>query len=617
MKRLLLYLLFPITALGQAPFINSGVGSSSSGQFTAPPGNIQAVAITVNPAQYTDSNISITAVPAVSVTSWRWRIIRRSFNADGSVDTTMVATATTQNPTIAAITIEGFYDIKLTARNGSDKYIVYETRMFYVFPPRFTEGQADVVIDMSIGSNFMDYRGVDMSDKKIYIKGQTTNGYLELVDLHGTVGHPVRIQKANDNVQVTIQYSGGSGKPLYFSQYSYDGEGVPIPGQSSDQGARYVVVNGFNLDGTPGLKVTGISGVNTVVRVEGKLTDVGFYGIEVVSNPLTIDGAAIALVPTVSTECRKDNWAINNLHIWRCVGVAGEEFVYINESNQSINYPSNHGFNPPSGIGIVVSRNIVNGAGRDGIQVGSAGGEVEDNYISDFGQQHDAGGQESCLVANSGSFVKWRRNYCIGGEMFANIASGEYAFSPLAGHTTPQPTVFENNIFKSGTYGAGGTDETHAIYVQNNPNSGAGNWTVEFYNNIVDTDNKSFEFLLALGGYSSHNFIFANNVVIKSGNAGDTPEVNFTGNGKATLQSGSKVVNDLVREIGSDLSDLYFTDYENGNFQITNLSSAVYLGSPTNLGFNTFDFTGFTTPLPSSVYFFGPYSLYNKRTIAP
>jgi hypothetical protein len=602
---LLVLLVASIESFAQGPAVLSGIGGAASTKAQWPHGNIEAVSITVNPAQYTDTNISITAVPVVSVTSWRWRILRRTFNADNSEDTTMVATATTQNPTISAINTEGFYDIQLIARNSTDKYLVYETRIFRVFSPRFTEGQADVVINMSTGSHFMDYRGIDMSDKKIYLKGQTTNGYLEFVDLHATIGHPVRIQKSNDNTQVTIQFSGGSAHPLYFSQYG------------AGQGARYIVVNGFNLDGTPGIKVTAGAVSTVTVRVEGKLTDVAFYGIEVQSNPLTIDGAAIAVVPTVASDCRKDNWAVNNIHIWRCIGIAGEEFVYINESNQSTGYIGNNGFNPPSGIGIVVSRNTINGAGRDGIQIGSAGGVVEDNYVANFGQQHDSGGQESCLVANSGSFVKWRRNYCINGEMFANIASGEYAFSPLAGHSAPQPTVFENNVYKSGTYGAGGTDETFAIYIQNNPNSGAGNWPVSFYNNIIDTDNKACEFLLALGGYSSHNFVFANNIVIKTGNAGDTPEMNFTGNGKASLQSGTKTINNLVRETGSDLSNLYFTDYATGNFQITSLFSAAYSGSPTNLGFNTFDITRFLAPLPSSVYFFGPYSLYNKRTVAP
>jgi hypothetical protein len=177
--------------------------------------------------------------------------------------------------------------------------------------------------------------------------------------------------------------------------------------------------------------------------------------------------------------------------------------------------------------------------------------------------------------------------------------------------------VFEGNIYKSGAYGAGGTDETFAIYLQNNPNSGAGNWSVSFWNNVIDTDNKACEFLLALGGYSSNNFTFANNIVIKVGTAGDTPEMNFTGNGQASLQSGTKTINNLVRDRGSDLSNLYFNNYASGDFSVTSLFSAVYSGTPTNLGFNYYDFLGFPAPIPTIGYFFGPYSNYNKRTVAP
>jgi hypothetical protein len=601
--RILFALLFSISAFGQIQVVApvSSAGRSASSGFS----NIQNITITVNPSQYIGTDVTMTAnANGATVTDWKWRVLHRIFHTSSRADTILHETSTSQNPTFSLDSL-GFYDVQLTARNSIDKYFVYESRLIEVLPTRFTRAEADEIVDMSTGSHFLDYRGDGgKPDYKIWLEGQTTNGYLEMVDLQGTEGHPVVIQKASDNTQVTIQYSGGSAHPWYFSQYG------------AGQGARYIIVNGFNLDGTPGIKVTGPSGSTVTVRVEGKITDINFSGIEVSADPLTIDGAAIAVVPTVASDCRRDNWGCNNIIFYRCLLAAGEEPIYDNESNQSSGYIGNNGFNPPSGIGHVIARNVITAAGRDGLQMGSAGGEIEDNIVDNFGQQHDAGGQESCIVLNSGFFGAVRRNKCSNGEMFINCASGEYAYAPMAGQSTPQPIIVEGNIYKSGTYGAGGTDETHAIYIQNNPNSGAGDWTLTFKNNVIDTDNKCAEMLLALGGYTSSNFTFANNIVIKSGNAGDTQEFNVTGNGKASLQSGTKTVNNLVQNQGDDLSGYHFNDYAAGDFNITSLLSTAYSGSPTTLSVSV-DYYGYPLPVPVTGYFFGAQGNYNKRIIAP
>lgn len=602
--RILFLFLLPFLSFGQIHVMPGVVASRSS--VTIPSVlNIQDITINVNPAQYLGTDVSITAnANGAVVTDWKWRVLRRYCHTSGAFDTLIHETSSLQNP-IFTIDSTGLYDVKLTARNSIDKYEVYEPMLFVVQKARFTREEADEIVDMSTGSQFLDYRGDGPKPGwKIWLEGQTTNGYLEMVDLQGTAADPVRIQKANDNTQVTIQYSGGTGKPWYFSRYS------------AGEGARHIIINGFNLDGTPGIKVTNGISSNISIRFEGKITDISLFGVEVMSNPLTIEGAAVAMVPTVASDCNRDNWGVNNLHVYRCKLLAGDEGVYINESNQSIEYGGNNGFNPPSGIGIVVARNIILGAGRDGIQVGSAGGEIYGNYVTDFGQQHDGGGQESGFVANSGFYGRVWGNTFTNGEMFFNGASGEYAYSPMAGQTTPQPLIVESNVYSSGTYGAGGTDEFFAIYLQNNPNSGAGNWNVTFRNNIIDTDNKCAEITLALGGYSIHNLNFVNNICIKTGDAGDTPEFNVIGNGKATLQSGVKVINNLVRERGSDLSNLYFVDYANHDYEITNLLSAAYGGVPTT-GISTYDFLGFPIPIPILGYFFGPYSSSNKRIIAP
>jgi hypothetical protein len=569
------------------------------------------ITITVNPAQYTDQDVTITADPgSATITQWRWRILHRYFHTSGRVDTLLHATSTNQNPTFSLDSV-GFYDVQLIARNPLQKYYVYQTRIFHVFPPRFDEEDADLVVNLTSGGTYFDYTGVDMSDKKIYIKGTAANKAVEFVDLHGTEGHPVIIQKSNDNVKAEFTFTGSPGKVFWFSRYG---------DVTNGQGARYIIVNGFNLDGTPGIKITGTNNVTIPVRVEGKLTDVGLYGLEVVSDPLTIDGAGIAIVPTVSSTCSKTTWETNNLHVYHCVVTGGEEGIYLGESNQNTGYVGNNGANPPSGIGTVVSRNTILAAGRDALQVGCIGGEGEDNVASDWGQQREAG-HEACICANDGSFMAWRRNHCLNGEMFANIKSGEYNWAPMSGQTSPQTTIFESNVYSSGDWVPDPNplfNEPFAIYIQNNPLSGAGNWQVAIRNNTIDSWNKSCEFLLALGGFTSYNFNFSNNIVIKVGNAGDSQALNFTGNGKATLQGGTKTENNLVYDDGDNLSGLYFNDRDNGDYKITNILSAAYGGVPTT-NVPSIDYLGYLIPIPIPEigYFFGAYSSCNLRTLEP
>lgn len=606
--RILLLLLLSVTSFAQIQVIPS----ASRPRATTPVvSNIQEVDLTYSHAQYTDETITVAANPnGASVTSWLWQLIGPiTKDSNGTV----VATSTAEDPAFAGVTTIGFYDIHLKAENSTDSYVRDIRRAIYIFKPKVAEGSADRVINLASGSYFEDFSGEDWSDKVIFIKGTNANAYIELLNLRGSVDHPVYIYKADDNTQVQYSFSGGAGRPFWLSGYQDF-----IGGEQG--GCRYVVINGYNADGTHGIKITGGATTNSVISGQGKFTDIMIAGVEVV-HQLTVNGPAVTLVPTVGSSCNIDNWLEDNLVIYNLkITGAGEEGIYINESSQDPDYIGNNGFVPPMCTGSI-SWNVIDGSGRDAIQPGGFLGEVHDNIAYDWGQQKDAA-HESCICHNSGSAIVYSRNKCIGGKMLINMASGLINYDKLGGETVPRSTIFIGNQFSSGTYDhTGGGTEPYAIVCQNNPESGAGTWNVAFFNNEFDTDLKLMQCTWALGGFFSNKFTMANNIIVKVGDAGDWDEVDFTGNG-AGSPTGT-VVNNIVRERGSDLSDLFFADYDAFDYEITSFLSAAYLGTPTAFTsyseFSTYfkDYYGYPLTVPVYGRNFGSYSGYGKRLVTP
>jgi hypothetical protein len=567
--------------------------------------NITDIDVSFLNVYYTDETISITAHPNQHISAWQWEVRSSTTN-------TLIASSTEEDPEFDGSELGlGYFDLILNARNGIDYYPRVWRRAFRVFKPKVVEGSADLVINISSGSYFRNFTGEDWSDKTIFIKGTNANAYVELYNLQGTAGHPVYIHKADDNVKVEWTFSGGSGHVWWLSGYS-----------NNQYGCRYITINGFNADGTPGIRVNGATNTTQTFYCNGKFTDIELAGVEVTSLP-AIDGAAVSLVPTVSSVCNIDNWRTNNIIIYRVdITDAGEEGIYVGESSQNTDYVGNNGFSPPQGVGFVVARCTVTGCGRDGIQPGGQLGAVHDNVVLNWGRQKEAS-HESCICHNPGSAVIYQGNKCVGGKMFMNILSGLYPYDKMGGETAPRYTLVIGNEFSNGSYDhIGGGAEPFAIYSQNNPISGAGSWNVYFINNVFDTDLKLMEALWALGGFTSNDWTLVNNVIVKVGDAGDWDELNFTGNDQGS-QTGA-TVNNIVRERGSDLSDLYFADYTGYDYTITSLSSAVYGGSPTDLDSTYpewatyfYDASWFPLDVPIDGFNFGSYSGYQKRTVTP
>lgn len=609
MKQLVALLLFlSASSFGQVPVI-SQVASSQAGSSLST--NIQDVTITVRPDQYKGQNITVTASAIGQlVTTWSWQIIN-------PITRYVVRTASGSSPPVFTLDTLGFYDIKITTSNIFDFYTQYLRRPFEVFKPRVLEGSADLIVDVSTGTNcFKNFSGQDWSDKVIFIKGTSSNRQIEFLNLRGTNGHPVTIQKAADNTIVDFSFDGGNGRPFWLSGYVDNTTG-------SQGGCQYVTLNGFNLDGSRGIKITGGSNTNTVISGQGKHTDINISGVEVVHS-LAVHGPAVTFVPTVSSQCNIGNWRAKNMTFYRLkVTNAGDEGIYVGESSQDPGYIGNNGFTPPIGPGFLVAWCVVEASGRDGIQPGSQLGEVHDNIVMNWGKWKNAS-HESCICHNPGSAVVYTGNTCIGGKMGINIISGLFPFDSLdtsVSKHSPLPTIFIGNEFSNGTYDhVGGGAEPFFVYGQNNPSSGPGIWNILWANNVFNTDLKMAEVLIALGGFHPDNIGMINNVIIKTGNAGDYPELNFTGDGQGTVTG--TTVNNIVREGGSDISDLSFSNVSTYNYNITSFSSAIYGGSPTNLltkypaiAKYYYDKLGFPLSVTGSGYQFGSHSGYNKRLI--
>lgn len=584
-----------------------GIIQSSSGRQGGGIQPIDNVNITCSNAQYTNRPISITSTTTGTVIQWLW-VIKNTLSG------VVVGISLEKNP-VFSITTEGYYDLYLYANNSTDYYTARYRRAFRVFKPKLTDveilANGGSIVDLSTSDVlYYDYTGVDMSDKVIRIKNSSSNVLLQFHNLTGTPGHPVIIDKGDDNIKSSTTCRAGSSHCFWLSG-------------TASTGCRYITVNGFNQDGTCGMRFSGNSTSGQVFFCDGKFTDIELCGIEF-THLTTIDAAAVAMQPTVGASNNIDIWYCDSLICYRLdITNAGEEGIYILESNQSPGYIGNNGFYPPSGRnGVIAWCNVIN-CGRDAYQWGCwLGYEVHNNYGTNWGIQADGGGQEAGFAHNSGSAGAVFENTMIGGKYFYSVSSGLIPWDKRAGETTPRPSMVINNVFSKGSYSQHGGVEPFCFYTQNAPASGSGVWNMYVISNVFDTDKKMLQATWAAGGFHGTDWKFVNNIIIKNGSAaGAWPELEFTGNDVSSTTG--TVVNNLVREMGSDLSSLRFTDYANYNYKPTSTTSIAYSGSPTNIDSYTqyanyiYDIENFPSKLPSVGYYFGPYSLYGKRLVTP
>jgi len=499
----------------------------------------------------------------------------------------------------AAITTRGFYDLSVWITTSTDEYRTTIEDAFYVNSPKFTEGEADLVIDLASGNHYTDFAEASHPNYKIYVKGSGT-GYVALVNLWGTSGNPAIIQKATGNTDITQTGISGS-------------DGLTLTG------ARYVIFDGYNDNGTRGYNLVMPTGSLFGVRGENSkvMTDVLVMGLDMDRTGATTDRAGISFIPPVNATWNATTWLYYNISIYDCrINGSGAEGIYLMYTNDT----AQAGNIPPKGKYLVVAWNDITNSGNDAIQWSSFDfSRIHHNYINTWGMQGSASHENAFSWNEGNSNVRVFANFAINGKMGLNGKTGLTPYNLFESETTPasSPNYFYSNIMIEGTPPAVGGTEVVFNYFQTNGSSTA-TYPLHFFNNTIVCNKLGSTIAFGSGGYRIPNLVWANNICVETGDAGDYDELDFTGAG--TFPS-SPTVNNLVRAFSS-YTDVLFADSAGDaaiDFRLTSISSPAYTGATTISGVvsgaSLIDYD--TAPLNASGYNHGAYSGYLLKTLTP
>jgi hypothetical protein len=592
MKKLLIYLLLlPALAFGQISKkqIFFALASSGSSASTA----IPDVDFTFKHIQRTNAAISLVAniSGAPTVTSVVWQVRDKTGLLVGMGTSGL-------SESIPAITTRGFYDLYCWVKTATDQYPIEWEDAFYVNTPKFTEGEANLVINLASGNHYTDFAEASNPNYKIYIKGSGT-GYVALLNLWGTSGNPVIIQKETGNTDITQTGISAS-------------DGLVLTG------SRYVIFDGYNDDGTRGYNLVMPTGSLFGVRCENSkvITDLHLMGLDMDRTGATTDRAGISWIPPVNVTYNATNWISNNLAIYDCrINGSGAEGVYLNYTNDT---PQST-YIPPKSRYVVIAWNEITDSGNDAIQWSSCiDVRVHHNFIDTWGLQQSASHENAFSWNEGNANCRVFSNFAINGKMGLNGKTGLTPYNVFASETTPasSPNYFYGNILIQGTE-PGGAAEPVFNYFRTNGTS-TNTYPFHFFNNTIVCNKLGNTIAFGSGGYRIPNLVWANNIIVKTGTSGDYSELDFTGAGTFPT---TPTVNNLVRSYSS-YSDILFVNGSGttaADYEITSTSSPAYTGA-TDIttvvsGVDLIDYTGL--PLNASGYAHGAYSGYDRKTITP
>lgn len=556
-----------------------------SGAVEAPNPEITSILVDFKNDQRKDVPIEITATSDSTIDSWKWEVF--DSNTRQRIDISLE-----QNPTFT-ISITGFYDLKLTAKSSTDTYTQRWDRAWFVDLPRFTEEEADIVINGS--SYFNNFASADNTGLKILIKGASWSGSIQLANLQGSAGYEnhVRIQ-VEDSTALTVASAAHA--------FWLNGD------------CRYITLDGFDANGDNGLTFIGISGSSgqPFIAKDGGFTDIIIKGVNVTHNNNAF-AAGIAFIPVATSTYNATNWVAENISVYRCTTTdTGDEGCYLGYNNDDLQ----GSYRPYKLRNVVIARNTFTDSGRDAIQAGSSCNLfIHDNIVDGWGMSQDVF-HESAISYNSGNYGLVYNNNCLNGKMFLNIQSGNCPWDIEAGQTSPQPSYFFSNVFINGTYPGGGATEPFAIYAQTENGSGSGAYNIHLFHNTLIADKKCMEMYYHPSSFNSTGLTFANNIIVKVGNAGDYAELNFFDS--FGIGSTGHLVNNLVREEGAE-SDILFTNLAGNDVTISSFSSPAYTGASdldtrlSAISSYLNDHLGYPNKIPSGTPTFGAYSGYEKQ----
>jgi len=560
------------------------------GGFGGSTNQINDVLFTFKKIQRTNANWELEAYPVgVTLTEARWEIRKMS-------DDSLVGLSFNTVASIAPIATPGYYYVVFKGKSSTDQY---ERRWDDIFNwyPKFTEAEADIVVDLAAGNYFTNFALADNSGLKIYVKGSGT-GYFYPFGLLGSAGYSnyVRIQKEIGNTPI-VQSPTGT---------------VPI----RPDACRYIMFDGYNDDGTRGWQ---IRSTNSQFEIRSQdnttgCTNLHFMGLDIEGNNPAGQGAAIRLeVPAATASINASNFISLDNAIFDCrIANTGAEGIYLAYTNDN----PQGGYTPPKMKNVVVAWNTIEDTNLDGIQPCSCVDiRVHDNTIDTWGlslsQYH-----ENAFSWNPGNSGRCYNNFCINGKVAFNASSGLYPYDIFNGQTTPQKLQVYNNVMIEGTPPVGGVTEPVFIYGQVSNTASTNEWPVEIFNNTIVCNKLCATWFFNSGGYTIPNFKFFNNICVRTGNAGDYNEIDWIGGG---TYPATPTINNLLRTFAS-YSDLLFVDAPSRNYRITDLNSPVFTGA-SNLaslisGIPYIDGDGLPQ-LGDGDYAFGAYSGYGYKEITP
>jgi hypothetical protein len=561
--------------------------------------NIIDVVIGFRNDQYTDQPIMITGIanPLAQITSWRYEV-------RDSKTQQLVALSFNQNP-VFNITTTGFYDLKVYTNNPVDFLPKVYEHAFYVYKPRFTREQADIIHNFANGSYFQDFANADNGGLKIWVEGNGTANF-----------QPYRLKGSNASNPVEIQVDPVGGATCTTPN------GIAhswwLNGDTS-----YVRINGFKNDGTNGLRIQSVTSntVQVFMVSGGNFTDIHVGGCDFdMDRTIPTGAAAIAFIPNISAASNASVHLVKNLHVYCCkVFKAKDEGLYMMYNNDNLS----GGYRAPKAIDSVVARCQFLTCGRDSIQLGACiNARVFNNYMDGAGLNQVAS-QESSISHNGGcAGCIYAKNFCINAKMFINIQSGNCPYNVFAGETDPQGSTWISNVFINGVYPADGPNESWAIYIQTWPDTGTAPLNHRIINNTFICDKKLAQSYGHANSFASTKFIFANNNIVKVGtDGGSYNEISFIGPTAGSF-TGS-IINNMIREAG-DESQFKFTNLATNDLTLLDFTSISYEGTPMDVATEAPDLIDYLTDLsafplkaPGQNYTYGAYSGYNKRLVLP
>lgn len=533
---------------------------------------------------------TVTVMNSGLVLVWVWEL-REYWTND------LVRLSFSKNPQFTVNT-RGVYTLVMRAYSLFDTVIRRFEGAFVVDSPRVSESECQYLVDGSVTPStgfFRDFGGVaegTTPELVIGLKG-TINGLVQILNTVGDA-QPVRFQCFG---QVTI--NANNTHALWLSDR-----------------CRNVIVDGYDENGDPALTINGspVSSHQPVFVTGNDFTKIWFKGLKV-NHQLDKNCAAIAMVPNISATNNATTTIATDCMIYDCTGAdCGEEFVYAGYNSDT---PIG-GFIPPKLYRFICAYNAVVRCGRDAYQFGSViTGRVHNNIGDQYGMDGTRS-HESAISSNGGNAdIIYFQNVFTNGKMLYNVQSGATPWNIFAGETSPTgPVTFLANTYVSGVYPPGQFAEPYAIFTQNSPNSGPGNWYVQVLHNTADLDKKFAALYFHANSFNSANHRVVNNILVFPG-GGIVPEVEMIG---PAAGDNIILVNNLLRDT-SQRNTIQFVDFPD-DLSIASFSSPAY--SATSINISTFidaryqyDLGGYPLLAPGHPYTYGAWSGYQKRIIPP